>query len=117
MQPKLNLRRNEIYMAKLPDTSSCVQYGRRPVLIVQNDVGNEKSPTTIVAPLTSRIKRPMPTHVLLGQEVGLYVDSVVMCEQLMTVSKTILEEYIGQVTNEQSVKEINEALKCSLGLK
>ncbi len=117
MQTKLNLRRNEIYMARLPVTSTCVQYGRRPVLIVQNDVGNAKSPTTIVAPLTSRTKKPMPTHVLLGEEVGLYVDSVVMCEQLITLSKTTLEEYIGQVTDEQSINEINEALKCSLGLR
>ncbi len=71
-------RRNEIYSAVLPVTSKSVQYGKRPVLIVQNDIGNEMSPTTIVAPITSRIKRNMPTHVIIGPETGLKNESVVL---------------------------------------
>jgi len=117
MQSKYFPRRNEIYAVVLPTTSGSVQHGRRPVLIVQNDVGNEMSPTTIVAPITSRNKRAMPTHVLLGMETGLKSDSVVLCEQLVTISTSTLEEKMGEVTRKKSLKEIDEALKCSLGLK
>ena len=117
MRSKHFPRRNEIYAADLPVTSKSVQYGRRPVLIVQNDIGNEMSPTTIVAPITSRNKRAMPTHVLLGSETGLTSDSVVLCEQLVTVSTSTLGEKMGAVTDRKTQKEIDEALKCSLGLK
>ena len=110
-------KRNDIYMADLPVTTKSVQYGRRPVLIVQNDVGNEMSPTTIVAPITSRNKRGMPTHVLFGTETGLSTESVVLCEQLVTVNTSILKDKVGQVTNAQTIREIDEALQCSLGLK
>ena len=117
MGPKHFPKRNEIYATVLPTTSKSVQYGRRPVLVVQNDVGNEMSPTTIVAPITSRNKKAMPTHVLLGSETGLTSDSVVLCEQLVTISTSTLEEKMGEVTNKKTLKEIDEALKCSLGLK
>ncbi len=110
-------KRNEIYAAVLPKTSESVQYGRRPVLIVQNDVGNEMSPTTIVAPITSRNKRAMPTHVLLGAETGLTSDSIVLCEQLVTISTSILEEKMGEVTDRNTLRKIDGALGCSLGLK
>ena len=110
-------RRGEIYMAVLPNTSKSVQYGRRPVLIVQNDVGNEMSPTTIVAPITSRNKRPMPTHVALGKETGLSSESVVLCEQLVTVNVSTLEEKVGEVTELDKLLEIGDALVCSLGLR
>lgn len=110
-------KRNEIYATVLPATSKSVQYGRRPVLIVQNDIGNEMSPTTIVAPITSRNKKAMPTHVMLSSETGLTSDSVVLCEQLVTISTSTLDEKMGEVTNRKTLKEIDEALKCSLGLK
>ncbi len=117
MRSKHVPKRNEIYATVLPTTSKSVQYGRRPVLIVQNDVGNEMSPTTIVAPITSRNKKAMPTHVVLDSETGLSNDSVVLCEQLVTISISTLEEKRGEVTNKKTLKEIDEALKCSLGLK
>lgn len=110
-------KRNEIYSACLPKTSQSVQYGKRPVLIVQNDVGNEMSPTTIVAPITSRNKKPMPTHVLLGSGTGLTSNSFVLCEQLVTINTSTLGEKMGEVRNQKKLNEINEALKCSLGLK
>lgn len=110
-------KRNEIYIALLPITSKSVQYGKRPVLIVQNDVGNDKSPTTIVAPLTSRTKKLMPTHVLLGREYGLVIDSVVLCEQLVTISSSTLSDKVGEITDVQKINEIDEALRCSLALK
>ena len=117
MQQKTRPKRNEIYIASLPVTSKSVQYGRRPVLIVQNDVGNEKSPTTIVAPLTSRIKRLMPTHVLLGTETGLTAESVVLCEPLVTINSATLEDLVGEVIDKRSIGEIDDALRCSLGLR
>lgn len=110
-------KRNEIYAAVLPKTSKSVQYGKRPVLIVQNNVGNEMSPTTIVAPITSRKKRAMPTHVRLGAGTGLRNDSFVLCEQLVTVSIDTLGEKMGEVRNAKILNEIDDALKCSLGLK
>ena len=109
-------RRNEIYMAVLPVTSKSVQYGKRPVLIVQNDIGNEMSPTTIVAPITSRIKRNMPTHVIIGPETGLKNESVVLCEQLVTVNISTLSEKIGEVTDKKTICAIDDAIACSLGL-
>ena len=110
-------RRNEIYSAVLPVTSKSVQYGKRPVLIVQNDIGNEMSPTTIVAPITSRIKRNMPTHVIIGPETGLKNESVVLCEQLVTVNISTLSEKIGEVTDKKTICVIDDAIACSLGLK
>ena len=110
-------RRNEIYMAVLPVTSKSVQYGKRPVLIVQNDIGNEMSPTTIVAPITSRSQRNMPTHVTIGPETGLKNESVVLCEQLVTVNISTLSEKIGEVTDKKTICAIDDAIACSLGLK
>lgn len=110
-------KRGEIYMAVLPNTSRSVQYGRRPVLIVQNDIGNEMSPTTIVVPITSRKKRAMPTHVVLGRDTGLANESVVLCEQLVTVSISTLEDKLGEVTDREKLLEIGDALICSLGLR
>ena len=104
-------------LAVLPVTSKSVQYGKRPVLIVQNDIGNEMSPTTIVAPITSRIKRNMPTHVIIGPETGLKNESVVLCEQLVTVNISTLSEKIGEVTDKKTICAIDDAIACSLGLK
>jgi len=109
-------KRNEIYMAVLPVTSKSVQYGKRPVLIIQNDIGNEMSPTTIVAPITSRSKRNMPTHVTIGPETGLNNESVVLCEQLVTINIATLNEKIGEVTDKTTVRAIDDAIACSLGL-
>ncbi len=109
-------KRNEIYMADLPVTSDSVQYGRRPVLIIQNDIGNTYSPTTIVVPLTSQQKREMPTHVKLGIECGLGADSTVLCEQIMTVAINTLEEKMGEVRSKTVIEKINAALRCSIDL-
>ena len=105
-------KRNEIYMVVLPVTSKSVQYGK----IIQNDIGNEMSPTTIVAPITSRSKRNMPTHVTIGPETGLNNESVVLCEQLVTINIATLNEKIGEVTDKTTVRAIDDAIACSLGL-
>ncbi len=109
-------KRNEIYMVELPVTSDSVQYGRRPVLIVQNDIGNTYSPTTIIAPLTTQHKRDMPTHVKLGTESGLGTESTVLCEQLMTVAVNTLEEKVGVIKDRSLIQKINAALRCSIDL-
>lgn len=116
MKKKNYPRRNEIYMAELAETGDSVQYGRRPVLIVQNDVGNQNSTTTVVAPLTSRGKNYLPTHVEVGPESGLPYPSTVLCEQLVTVSIGMLEKKMGKVTDPQILAELDRALRCSLGL-
>lgn len=109
------ISRGEIYYADLNPVVGSEQGGMRPVLIVQNDTGNRHSPTVIVAAITTRNKPDMPTHVrLIGLEC-LKESSVVLLEQLRTVDKIRLKEYIGRASEEQ-VFEINHALAISLGL-
>ena len=104
---RIRPRRNEIYLANLPATSTSVQYGKRPVFIVQNNTGNTYSPTTIVVPMTSRIKPPMPTHVVLTSENGLNQSSTLLCEQIMTVATELLVKKLGEITDRSILCEIN----------
>jgi len=113
------MRRGEIWMARLPGEGvGSEQFGQRPCLIVQNNVGNMYSPTTIIACLTSRMgKTELPTHVKLHRHAtGLKEDSLVLCEQLMTLDKTRLLEKIGQVV-EGPMKEVDIAIQISIGLR
>lgn len=109
-------RRNEIYMANLPVTAASVQYGRRPVLVLQNNTGNMYSSTTIIAPMTGRSKKTLPTHVRIGPKCGLSKSSILLCEQVMTIPTEILETKLGEITDEMTLKRIAEALRCSLDL-
>ena len=107
--------RGEIYFAKLPSGAAHEQAGDRPVVIIQNDVGNQFSPTTIVAPLTSKRKKTnLPTHFLIraDRENGLRTDSVALLEQIRTISKDSLVGKIGKI----DPAVIEPALKVSLGL-
>lgn len=110
------VRRGELYYADLSPVVGSEQGGVRPVLVVQNDVGNKYSPTVIAAAVTSRIdKAKLPTHIeLSAHEYGLSKDSVVLLEQIRTLDKTRLKERIGQVSAEK-MRRINEALLVSLG--
>ncbi len=110
------VRRGELYYADLSPVVGSEQGGVRPVLVVQNDVGNKYSPTVIAAAVTSRIdKAKLPTHIeLSAHEYGLPKDSVVLLEQIRTLDKTRLKERIGQVSAEK-MRRINEALLVSLG--
>ena len=92
------VRRGDIFYADLSPVVGSEQGGVRPVLVVQNDVGNKYSPTVIVAAITSRInKAKMPTHIeIKGEEYGLSKDSVVLLEQIRTIDKKRLKEKIGQ---------------------
>ncbi|MDD3229270.1 MAG: type II toxin-antitoxin system PemK/MazF family toxin [Oscillospiraceae bacterium] len=107
--------RGELYYADLSPTVVSEQGGIRPILILQNDVGNRHSPTVIVAAVTGSPKKPLPTHVEIGSTKGISKSSVVLLEQLRTIDRTRLGGYIGRVSG-KSLSQIDEALKISVGL-
>ena len=118
MNAKLHpeVHRGDIVYADLGIKLGSEQDGRRPVLIIQNEVGNEYSPTVIVAVLTSKMKKlNMPTHLLIGPRFGLHEKSVVLFEQLTTIDRKRLERYVGTLDRITMVKA-NKAIKISLGL-
>ena len=107
--------RGELYYADLSPTVGSEQGGIRPILILQNDVGNRHSPTVIVAAVTGSPKKPLPTHVAIGGTKSVSKSSVVLLEQLRTIDRTRLCGYIGKVSGER-LSKIDEALKISVGL-
>lgn len=110
-----DIKRNEIYYADLSPVVGSEQGGVRPVLVIQNDTGNKYSPTTIVAAITSRQnKAKLPTHIEIGEEV-FEKDSVVLLEQIRTVDKRRLKEYVGKLDN-RTMNRVNEAIFISIGL-
>ncbi len=111
------VKRGEIYYADLSPVVGSEQGGVRPILIIQNDVGNKYSPTVIVAAITSQInKARLPTHVeISAQDFGLPKDSVVLLEQIRTIDKKRLREKVGKFDDEM-MEKIDEALKISVGL-
>ncbi len=117
MTNKVALRRGEIFFAELNPVQGSEQGGVRPVLVVQNDVGNNFSPTTIVLPITSRMcKAKLPTHVELSRkESGLARDSVVLAEQIRTIDKQRLQQRVA-VLDELTMSRINQAMEISMGI-
>ena len=110
------IRRGEIYYADFPYAVGSEQCGERPVLILQNDTGNEHSPTTIVAAITGRTtKRPLPTHVRIRIS-DTDQDSVVLLEQLRTIDKSRLRDYIG-TADKETMGRVDHAIITSLGIK
>lgn len=111
------VKRGDIYYADLSPVVGSEQGGVRPVLIVQNDVGNKFSPTVIAAAITSqRDKNNLPTHIEVNaQDCGLAKDSVVLLEQVRTIDKRRLKEKMGALDNNEMGK-INHALSISFGL-
>jgi mRNA interferase MazF len=109
--------RGDIYYADLGNTIGSEQGGIRPVIIVQNDVGNKFSPTVIVAPITRRqTKAKLPTHIELSpSETGLDRDSLALLEQVRTVDKIRLKEKTGSV-KPNLMSKLNHALAVSMGL-
>jgi mRNA interferase MazF len=114
---KVIVKRGDIYYADLSPVIGSEQGGIRPVLIVQNDVGNKYSPTVIAAAITSQInKAKLPTHIeISAQEYGLPKDSVILLEQIRTIDKKRLKEKIGHLDDEL-MEKVNEALNISFGL-
>lgn len=109
------IRRGEIYYADLSPVVGSEQGGVRPVLIIQNDVGNKYSPTVIAAAITSQMnKARLPTHVELSEATGLQKHSVLLLEQLRTIDKKRLGTRVGEV-NRETMSKIDSALMVSLG--
>lgn len=113
----MNIKRGDIYYADLSPVVGSEQGGVRPVLIVQNDVGNRFSPTVIAAAITSqRAKANLPTHIMLNaQDTGLARDSIVLLEQIRTIDKHRLKERMGCL-DEMSMTQVDQALSISFGL-
>ena len=111
-----HVKRGDIYYADLSPVVGSEQGGMRPVLIIQNNVGNRYSPTVIAAAITSQVnKAKMPTHISLGARTfGLTRDSVILTEQIRTLDKRRLKEKIGELPLNMMTR-VNEALLISLG--
>ena len=111
------VKRGDIYYADLSPVIGSEQGGIRPVLIIQNDVGNKYSPTVIAAAITSQInKAKMPTHIeLSASEYGLYKDSVILLEQIRTIDKKRLREKVAHL-DKKLMKMVDEALSVSFGI-
>ena len=113
----MNIRRGDIYYADLSPVVGSEQGGLRPVLIVQNDIGNRYSPTVIAAAITSRMsKAKLPTHIdVIGNDAGLAKDSVILLEQIRTIDKSRLRERMGRL-DENTMSAVDSAIAVSFGL-
>jgi mRNA interferase MazF len=113
----MNIKRGDIFYADLSPVVGSEQGGLRPVLIIQNDIGNRYSPTVIAAAITSRMgKSRLPTHIdIHADRVGLAKDSVVLLEQIRTLDKRRLKERMGHL-DDQTMQTVNSAIAVSFGL-
>lgn len=118
----MTVKRGDIYYADLSPVVGSEQGGLRPVLIIQNDVGNRYSPTVIAAAITSRMgKTKLPTHIEVcrvgeaAQPGGLARDSVILLEQIRTIDKRRLKEKMGHL-DDTVMQQVNEAIQISFGL-
>jgi mRNA interferase MazF len=110
------VKRGDIYYADLSPVIGSEQGGMRPVLIIQNNVGNKYSPTVIVAAITTKIEKgKMPTHVEVGADKGLEKNSVVLLEQIRTIDKQRLRDQVTQLDN-KTMTMVDDALAISVGL-
>ena len=112
------VKRGDMFYADLSPVVGSEQGGIRPVVIIQNDVGNKHSPTVIAAAITSQLgKNKLPTHIEIGpKNCGLKSESVVLAEQIRTIDKSWLKEKIGHIDDESVMNKINSALGISFGL-
>lgn len=113
-----SVRRGDIFYADLSPVVGSEQGGTRPVLIVQNNMGNKHSPTVIAAAITSQMnKARLPTHIeLVGPTVGLTKNSVVLLEQVRTIDKKRLKEHMGHLDDEM-MNRVDDAIAVSFGLR
>ena len=110
-----NVRRGDIYHADLDPVFGSEQGGYRPVLVIQNNIGNQYSPTVIVAAITSKEKMKLPTHIAVPEMEGLEKNSVVLLEQLRTLDKRRLENYVCTLDRTE-MEKINKAIRRSTGI-
>lgn len=110
----MNVKRGQIYMADFSPVVGSEQGGIRPCVIIQNDIGNRFSPTVIVAAVTGKMKKDQPTHIPL-RSAGLIKDSVCLLEQIRTLDKSRLIEFVGEASKEE-MEAIDRALGRSLDI-
>ena len=115
---KMVVKRGDMFYADLSPVVGSEQGGVRPVLIIQNDIGNKHSPTVIAAAITSQTgKTKLPTHIEIDPvQSGLKAESVVLTEQIRTIDKSRLKEKIGHIDDEKVMSQINNALGVSFGI-
>ena len=109
------MRRFEIYLAKLPSNNGHSQSGTRPVVVISNDAANTYSPLVSVIPLTTRNKKPLPTHVALTAT-GLHKPSTALCENVMPLDKQFMIKRIGYVWDTADRAKLERAVAVQLGL-
>ena len=114
----MQVKRGDMFYADLSPVVGSEQGGIRPVLIIQNDLGNKYSPTVIAAAITSQTgKTKLPTHIEIDSATcGLKNNSIVLAEQIRTIDKSRLKERIGHIDDEQIIDKVNNALGVSFGL-
>ena len=113
----MEIKRNQIYYADLSPVKGSEQGGLRPVLILQNDIGNKYSPTIIMAPITTKVgqKAKLPTHIKLDTKCNLPRDSMVLLEQIRCIDKSRLRNYVGTITA-VDVQRVNDGICISLAV-
>lgn len=109
------IKRGDIFYADLNPVIGCEQGGIRPVLVVQNNIGNKYSPTIVVAPISSANKNDLPVHIRICGSQTLPKDSVILTEQLRTIDRRRLKEYVGSIGIE-AIKTVDRAISISLGV-
>lgn len=113
----MQIKRGDIYYADLSPVVGSEQSGIRPVLIIQNDIGNKHSPTIIAIAITSKQKSNLPTHISVeGTKYGLDKDSVILTEQIRTLDKSRLKNKIGSIDN-NTLEKVKKALEISFGMR
>lgn len=109
------IKRGDVFYADLDPIIGSEQGGVRPVLVVQNNVGNKYSPTVVVLPISSAKKTNMPTHIRICGSKMLPKDSIVLAEQIRTIDRNRLQSYVGSLGVE-IMEKINESMKISIGV-
>ena len=114
---KTNIKRGDLFYFDFKEREGSIQSGLRPVLVIQADEFNANAPTIIVASITAVIKkRYLPSHIFLGENYGLKKPSMVLLEQIQTVNKKDLSDYIGTIDDNQLLKRVDNTLKKTFGL-
>lgn len=111
------MHRGEIYLVDLDNQLGSEQSGLRPALIIQNDTGNEHSPTTIICPITSQNKSEIATHVSISpDDCDIIKESIILCEQVRVIDKKRLRRKLGKIYNKQIIDDVNRKLMISIGV-
>lgn len=113
----MKVKRGDIFYADLSPVIGSEQSGVRPIVIIQNDIGNKYSPTVIAVAITSKIKNKMPTHIEIeGTKYGLDKDSVILAEQIRTLDKSRLKDKVGRL-DKATLEKVKKAIEISCGLR